>query len=149
MLYNPRWAVRQSGLIIPHYSLAHWDAKSWPNFTPKELSCPHCGEYYDHPAFITRLQWVRTKIDAPISINSAHRCVRHNLAVGGAPLSQHKKLVTDISLRGHNRLELAAICKAAGFLGFGYYQTFLHVDLGRRRFWYGGKLAKEAWTNAT
>mgnify|MGYP003667875523 CR=1 FL=1 len=30
---------------------------------------------------------------------------------------------------------------AVGFKGFGYYQTFLHVDLGRPRFW--GQ--KELW----
>lgn len=148
MLYNPKWETRSSGLIVPHYSQVRWNAKRWPNFTPRELACSHCGEFYDWPDFIDLLQWVRTRLGKPIRINSAHRCVRHNLAVGGAPLSQHKKIATDLSIRGQNRLELAALCKAAGFKGFGYYQSFLHVDLGRKRFWYGGDASKEAWKNA-
>lgn len=135
----------QAGHVIRHYSQAQWDPTRWPNFSPRELSCPHCGEYYHWPGFVDRLQWVRTRLDKPLRINSAHRCVRHNLAVGGAPLSQHKKLAVDLSLGAHNRLEVAAICKAAGFTGFGYYQTFLHVDMGRRRFWWGGKYSKKVW----
>ena len=148
MLYNPNWTARPSGVIVPHYSQLRWDAKRWPNFSPQELACRHCGQFYDWPDFMDRLQWVRTRLGRPLHINSAHRCLRHNLAVGGAPLSEHRKLAADLSLRSQNRWELAALCKAAGFTGFGYYQTFLHVDLGRKRFWYSGDLARKAWDNA-
>jgi len=72
-------------------------------------------------------------------------CALHNARVGGAPLSQHLRLAADISLRGHNRFDLRAACQQAGFTGFGYYTTFLHVDLGRSRHWYGNQNARKLW----
>ena len=94
-----------------------------------------------------RLQAARVAVGRPFRINSAHRCWRHNLAVGGVPGSAHRRLAADISLIGHNRFDVLTACKAVGFTGFGYYQTFLHVDLGRKRFWYGGEYSKRIWLN--
>ena len=37
-----------------------------------------------------------------------------------------------------------AILKA-GFTGIGYYRTFIHADMGRERWWYGSKQAKQFW----
>ena len=145
MLYNPQWEKRRSGLIFPHYSQVRWDARRWPDFSPRELACRHCGECYHWPEFIDRLQLVRSNLGKPIKINSGHRCLRYNLKIGGAPLSEHRKLATDLSLRRQDRHLLYKLCKLAGFTGFGYYQTFLHVDMGRRRFWYGGPVSKEIW----
>lgn len=131
-------------MLYTHWSHAPWDADRWSNFQPSELACPHCGEFYYWPEFFDALQWAREQVGRPFNLNSAHRCRRHNAHVHGAPLSEHKRLAVDISLRGHDRRHLASVCRAAGFQGFGYYNTFLHVDLGRRRFWYG-KGAKSSW----
>lgn len=132
-------------MIYSHWSEAEWDFSRWPNFHPKEFSSPDNGQLYWWPEFFDKLQAVRRALGKPIKLNSAHRSWRHNLAVGGAPRSEHKRMAVDISLRGHNRFHLLAACRAAGFTGFGYAQTFLHVDLGRKRFWYYGKLSKKAW----
>jgi len=35
--------------------------------------------------------------------------------------------------------------RAAAFTGFGYYNTFIHLDMGRPRFWYGSEKAKREW----
>lgn len=91
------------------------------------------------------LQAVRDMIGAPIRLNSGHRCAIHNAHVGGAPLSQHKLLAFDISLQGHDPPALRAACGRAGFKGFGFYATFLHVDMGPRRQWYGNQHASEVW----
>ena len=131
-------------MIYSHWSqVPEWN---WPNFTPKEMACRHCGEYFHDRQFMDRLQAARIAADKPLRINSAHRCWRHNLAVGGAPRSMHKQIAADISLRGHNRHELLATCRGAGFTGFGFYQTFLHVDCGRSRHWFSSSTAKEAWS---
>jgi len=53
--------------------------------------------------------------------------------VGGAPLSQHLRLAADISLVGHDKRALLLACRRAGFTSFGFYNTFLHIDLGRPR----------------
>lgn len=118
----------------------------WPNFYPLEMACRHCGEQYDWPEFMDRLQAARTTVRRSFIITSAHRCALHNARVGGAPLSQHLRLAVDISLKGHDRQRLLTACQSAGFRGFGFYSTFLHIDLGRTRQWYGNKRARHLWT---
>lgn len=117
----------------------------WPNFSRSEMACRHCGEWYQWPVFMDRLQTARTDISRPFHILSAHRCALHNARVGGAPLSQHLKLAADIALQGHERQLLLSACKLAGFRGFGFYTTFLHIDLGRPRQWYGNRHARDLW----
>ncbi len=122
-----------------------WVSKRWPNFSYEEFTCHHCQEMYLWPEFLDRLQDARHVSTQPFHILSGHRCSLHNARVGGAPLSQHLKLAVDISLIGHDRKALFQVCKNAGFHGFGFYQTFLHIDLGRPRHWYGGQKAEDLW----
>ena len=129
-----------------HWSEIPWDNKRWPNFHPKEFASPDNGCLPYWPEFFDRVQTARTAVGKPFKINSAHRSWRYNLAVGGAPKSEHKRLAVDISLRGHDKFMLRDALRAAGFKGIGMYQTFLHADLGRKRFWYGGEYSKKAWT---
>lgn len=117
----------------------------WSDFSKTELSCRHCGAYYHWPEFLTRLQMARTAAGEPFKILSAHRCSLHNARVGGAPLSQHLRLAVDISLAGHKADVLWRACERAGFTGFGFYQTFLHIDLGPKRIWYSNQKAKTLW----
>lgn len=126
-------------------SQTDWQVERWPNFSPTELACRHCGETYNWPEFLDKLQALRSDIERPFHIFSGHRCALHNARIGGAPLSQHLKLAVDISLVSHDRHKLAARAKAHGFKGFGYYSYFLHLDLGRSRHWYGGEKAKQLW----
>jgi len=109
------------------------------------MACRHCGEGYHWPEFMAALEAVRISAGRPMRILSAHRCALHNARIGGAPLSQHLKLAADIDLRGHNRRALAGAAQRAGFTGFGYYQTFLHIDMGRPRRWHGSERAKQLW----
>jgi len=118
----------------------------WPDFYPLEMACRHCGEQYYWPEFMDRLQTARTTVGRSFIITSAHRCALHNARVGGAPLSQHLGLAVDISLKGHDKQTLLMACQSAGFRGFGFYLTFLHIDLGRARQWYGNKRARNLWT---
>jgi len=127
-----------------------WDTFRWPNFSSPEMACRHCGEIYHWSEFMDRLQQARILAAKPFRIHSAHRCSLHNARIGGAPLSQHLKLAADIGLSGHEPRELYKSCRAAGFTGFGFYQTFLHIDLGPRRSWYGNtqhgnRKAKQLW----
>ncbi len=122
--------------------LSYWP---WRNFSQVEMSCRHCGQMFYWSDFMERLQNARNISGRAFHILSAHRCALHNAHVGGAPFSQHLRLAVDISLVGHERHNLAQACKAAGFTGFGYYQTFLHIDLGPKRYWYGDLKAKTLW----
>lgn len=124
-------------MIYNHYSEVPWDKNRWPNFSPNEknIYCPCCGEFYlDENSFDT-LQRLRDIVNKPIKINSGHRCFLYNYLVGGVPRSMHKKIAFDISLKGHNKKLLLEAAKKAGFNGFGFYVTFIHLDLGRPRRW--------------
>jgi len=125
----------------------HIDNWRWPNFSPEEFACRHCGELFEWPAFMDRIQLARSDVGSSFIILSGHRCTLHNARVGGAPFSQHLKLAADISTLGHNRRILFQACKKAGFTGFGFYQNFLHIDIGPPRMWWSGEKAKIKWQN--
>ena len=122
----------------------------WPHFRVRELAC-HCagrfcgGEYWHDPVFLDGLEAIRAALGAPLVINSGHRCAGWNAAVGGAPLSQHKRVAADLSLVGHDRFAVLAAAEAAGFTGFGLARNFLHVDRRARpaRWYYPG--SKPLW----
>jgi len=129
-----------------------WDARRWPDFSPQELACKcggrFCaGRYWHDPAFLDALQALRIKLGAPVIVNSGHRDPLWNAAVGGAPRSRHKTIAADIRLAGHDAGALHAAARSAGFRGFGYYRTFLHLDLGRPRLWWGSSSAREIWSD--
>jgi hypothetical protein len=133
----------------------HSKVEFWPfkNFTPKEMACRcGCGEIWPDGVntiylydFMYRLQFARTDANTSFKINSAHRCAIHNAMIGGAPMSQHKRMAADIGIRGKTGKIVESSCRKAGFKGFGYYASFLHVDMGSVRNWYSNKKARSIW----
>lgn len=108
----------------------------WIDFRAPEIASKGDGSILVVPAALDALQAARTAVARPFRILSAYRDPIHNALVGGAPMSEHKAGVAfDIATAGHDRGELLAACRSAGFRGFGFYATFLHADMGRRREW--------------
>jgi len=125
-----------------------WDFERWPHFAPGEIACPCCGEIHIWPDALDALERLRVAMNAPLHIDSGHRCLLHNARVGGAPLSLHKKLAFDIALRQHDPRALAAAAHAVGFTGFGFGQSFLHLDIrAHSAHWFYGKRSKDKWTS--
>ena len=125
-----------------------WDAARWPHFTLRGIACPCCGEVYVWPEALDALERLHAALASPLAINSGHRCALHNARVGGAPLSLHKKLAFDIALAGHDRAALLAAARGAGFMGFGFGQTFLHLDTRTHSAqWFYGERSKAKWTS--
>lgn len=124
--------------------MSDWPA---PNFSPEELRCRGCigNNCHRNPYnFVEELpiglQKIRDMQNRPLKINSAYRCPFHNTRVGGAPRSRHKiGDAADISIVNWTREEMLSLIEdadEAGFAGFGFYGTFLHVDFGKRRKWF-------------
>lgn len=112
-----------------------WDKERWPDFVPREFACRHCSKIKMYEVVLDKLQAMRTAL-GPLHILSAYRCPLHNARVGGAPLSAHKfGKAVDISLSGLDKFALLDEAQRAGFSGFGFYGTFLHVDIGAPRSW--------------
>lgn len=130
------------GLIsAPHWKKvdrALWDTR-WPNFSPKELASKGDGSIKVTIASLDGMQYVRRAMGRWLKINSCYRDPLHNARVGGAPRSRHKiSDAWDISTRGMSSQEkekLYKLCREAGFTGFGFYNSFLHVDMARKRSW--------------
>lgn len=137
-----------SAVIFPRAQDAAWDASRWPHFSASELACPCCGEVCVWPDALDAAERLRCAMDEPLIINSGHRCAIHNARIGGAPLSMHKQLAFDIALGGHDPAQLAREAKAAGFRGFGFGQTFLHLDIrAHAAHWFYGDRSKTKWTS--
>ena len=127
---------------------APWSAERWPDFSARELACPCCGELCVLERALDAIQRLRDALAAPLVIDSGHRCALHNARVGGAPLSQHKALAFDVRLDGHDPMALRAAARATGFTGFGYANTFLHLDVrARPAHWFYGKRSIDKWTS--
>jgi len=121
--------------------MGHWsdiknDEWHWPNFTPKEIACRGTGELVVVSDAMDRLQTLRELLDRPLHITSAYRSRLHNARIGGVSLSRHRglggELAFDILIKGLNKWELLENAKEVGFGGFGYYNSFLHIDTRRR-----------------
>jgi zinc D-Ala-D-Ala carboxypeptidase len=125
-----------------------WNEGRWPHIRPAVIACPCCGETCVWSTALDALERLHTGLNVPLHINSAHRCGIHNAQVGGAPLSLHKKLAFDIALGGHDPGRLLAAARASGFTGFGFGQTFLHLDTrARAAHWFYGARSKAQWTS--
>lgn len=132
--------------LYKHYSdFTDWPFDRWKNFTPRSVACRHCGELFIHVASLDRIQKARDIFGGPLVLNCGHRCIIHNAHVGGAPMSEHKRIAFDVSVRGKDRFAVYAALRKAGFSTFGFYETFIHTDVRPGRSWYSSKKAKALW----
>lgn len=77
-----------------------------------------------------KLEAVRKKAgNAPITINSGFRSIKHNSSVGGASNSQHMYgIAADIVISGKSVAQANTIARTSGFSGIIKYGSFNHVD---------------------
>jgi zinc D-Ala-D-Ala carboxypeptidase len=89
---------------------------------------PECQRIWVLRAHVRRLEAYRTKVAVPIRIVSGCRCKRHNEAVGGATLSQHRfGSASDID----GLLTVAQRKELELFAGLGFKKStgkVIHVD---------------------
>ena len=97
-------------------------------------SCPNdCGADVVDIELITVLENLRTHFNSPITINSGHRCIEHNIRVGGSLTSQHLTgRAADIVVKDVPPHEVATYLRATypDTYGIGEYdeQGFVHFD---------------------
>ena len=117
----------------------------WPQFDQKQFASRGNGDCLMDAALMDMLAVVQSEC-GKLTITSGYRDPVHNAKVGGAPMSLHKfGKAVDISLRGIEREQLLKSCERIGVTGFGFGQTFLHIDIGKARRWNYGPKSKEAW----
>lgn len=118
-----------------------------PHFTVEELSCRCCGKLpmdtlemrMNLYNLVGLLEWIRGRTRAPIHINCAYRCEKHNKEVGGASQSTHmKNLGADITVQGMKPQEVFELIDSDPMArggGLKAYSTFVHVDAWKYRRW--------------
>lgn len=103
------------------------------HFNRSEFACKcNCGFATVDIELVNVLETLREYFYAPITINSACRCMSHNHAVGGKPNSKHREgIAADIVVKG------VASSMVFSYLsglykdkyGIGYYEDFVHIDV--------------------
>lgn len=49
----------------------------WPDFTPEEVACKHCGKHGATADILDVLQHIRTALGKPLTVSSVYRCPEH------------------------------------------------------------------------
>lgn len=105
-----------------------------PHFSRHEFKCKcgTCDCSTVDAQLLELLEDIRTHYNAPIRINSAHRCLDHNLSVGGASYSYHLQgKAADIVVAGVSPAVVADYVdnEYPDSLGLGRYSNFTHIDV--------------------
>lgn len=80
-------------------------------------------------------------IRSHLILNSGFRSQQYNTKVGGAKGSQHLQgnaidlTWPGFNSRGDDLLKFVRLAREIGFKGIGYYNSFVHVDIGPARSW--------------
>jgi uncharacterized protein YcbK (DUF882 family) len=104
-----------------------------PNFSTKELACPHCGQCVLDPALIPALEELRTLAAGPVEVYSGYRCPIYNAEVHGVSKSEHMLgMAADVKIPGKTLQEMYDLAEAVPAFrtgGIGVYDgNFIHVD---------------------
>lgn len=115
-------------MLIPHKAAGQ---KLSAHFNEDEFACKHCGTVRVNMKLVNKLEVLRSMCGGnPITVTSGYRCMDHNKAVGGAPLSQHVPgSAADIIISNTPVNVVPAKAIEAKFTGVGQYATFTHVDV--------------------
>lgn len=108
------------------------------HFRLVEVVCPCCQAVrltalFD--AHMEHLQALRNRLEFPLRITSAYRCLAHNRAIKGAPRSLHKEFATDVQPwcppgpTFERQLHFLRDTVAdMTWDGVGLYNSFVHLD---------------------
>ena len=122
-------------------------------FTKKELACPCCGLFNINEFSLKKIDLLRELLGTPLFINSACRCRKHNVDIGGKEFSSHlcsssqESFAFDVACKdAHERFLIIRAAIRVGFHRIGVYEDFIHLDddlKKRSSIWYGLLKKKE------
>ena len=132
--------IRDNGVKVNNGNKQSYPLKiyTWDK-APKGFACKDQAGSLDfhYPTALAFEELTKQAKGSAFTINSAYRTPAYNSGVGGARYSQHTQgRAIDVSKNGmgdvNKFLELAA---RNGFVGFGMYPTFIHIDTSSGRTW--------------
>lgn len=129
-------------------STINWN--EYPNFSPKELACKHCGDEGITPEIMSILQRIRTHMESPVFVSSGYRCVKHPVEQEKDKPGEHTLgMAVDIICFGERALKIIKLAQDIGVKRIGVHQKgrvsgrFVHIGIGNR---YKLDFPAEIWT---
>ena len=124
-------------MLFEHFNEIPLNGWPYRYFRPNEVACKGTGKILVNEDALAALDNLRTHLGHSIRLSSAYRSPYHNSKIGGAPRSSHLEgHAFDVQLQGRDKETIRNVAQQVGFKGFGMrYQTFIHIDMGRRRTW--------------
>jgi uncharacterized protein YcbK (DUF882 family) len=122
----------------------------YPNFTPKELACKHCGAQGIQSEMMDVLQGIRGDLDKTMFISSGYRCPKHPVEQEKQKPGEHSLgLAVDIICHGVNALNIIFYAQSFGVKRIGIHQKgnvngrFVHIGIADR---YNLEFPAAIWT---
>lgn len=121
-------------ITVKHWRDVPAAAWLWPNFTPEEMACRHCGELKISIGFMNLAQALRWIVDFPLPVSSAYRCPVHNAAVSstGAAGPHTTGKAGDLGIDRERAFIVLSKAPLIGFTGVGIQQKgggrYIHLD---------------------
>lgn len=114
----------------------NWE--KYPNFSPEEFACQHCGAHGISELLLDKIQLLRTELGFPFKITSGYRCKDHPIEKKKVNPGAHRDgLAADIGVRGQKAYEVISQAKKFGFTGIGVAQKgnsrFIHLDVSPQK----------------
>lgn len=142
--------IKDDGSYLTNKDIPNWPLKYY-TWDPvggsggcgggKGIACCSRSEgnpVYTHKATALALEALTAEVKgSAFTINSAYRTAKYNAMVGGAKRSMHMQgKAFDIALGSIGPIEkFVAAAVKHGFVGFGLYNSFIHIDTGVGRVW--------------
>lgn len=122
--------------IYGHWREVPKDKWTWPNFTPFELRCRGTDRLIVVPAFMDKLQGLRTQLGKPLLVSSGFRDPGYNAKVSstGRTGPHTTGRAIDLLVYGERAYHVAGLAYAVGFTGIdlrqlgSFNQRFIHLD---------------------
>lgn len=137
-------AIKDDGTYLTH-GMSNWPLSI---YKPKDFQSKSDGKLRMHHATAAALEKLTKEYgSSKFQLTSAYRSPYHNAKVGGAKNSQHVQgrafdiPYSTIGGRG-NVYKFAQYAVRCGFVGFGLYNSFIHIDTASGRVWEQAKEAK-------
>ena len=112
---------------------------NYPNFSPHELACKHCGAEGITPEIMEILQGIRTSMAKPVFVSSGYRCVKHPVEQEKDKPGEHTLgMAIDIICYGVRALEIIRLAQSMNVRRIGVHQKgnpngrFVHIGIADR-----------------
>lgn len=141
-------AIKDTGRYLTNQDKSNWPLKIYkptPSNGDTGLACKDgMNSLRIHYASVLALEELSKQLGKTFKINSAYRTPPYNARIGGAGNSMHthgRAFDIDLGSIGNLQQFVQAAVKC-GFVGFGLYNTFIHIDTGTGRVWNGAATAQ-------